>query len=213
MIGALEMIAAIEKRKLDKKEYRERRKEERRAYGREWYKMNKDRLCELINCWCGGRFQYQGKAEHLKSKMHANFILKQQAEAEVSMEETFYLRLEQEQEEIEHMLQEVEDIKEQEIRDNNAEVETWKAEDLQREKEKAEEDARLDAEFEIWSEAQQACRLGYKNREEKAPEIKPYKTTRRTYFGRFRSDYDEPAQPVIQTKMKHVVHIQVKKGF
>ena len=71
-----------------------------------------------------------------------------------------------EQQEEEDRLQEVEDIKEQEIRDNNAEVETWKTEDLQREKEKAEEDARLDAEFEIWNEAQQACRRGYKNRGE-----------------------------------------------
>ena len=45
--------------------------------------------------------------------------------------------------------------------------------------------------------------------EEKAPEIKPDKTTRRPYFGRFRSDYDESGQ----TKLKHVVYVQVKKGF
>ena len=101
----------------------------------------------IIECGCGGKFQRRGQTEHFKTKMHINFL--------------------QQQEEQER-LQEVEDIKEQEIRDNNAEVETWKAEDLLREKEKAEK-------------------------------TKPDKTTSRVYssgnFGRFRSDYDEPAQP------------------
>ena len=70
-----EMIAvAMGKRKLNDKNYREQHKEERSTYGREYYKKNKDRLCEIINCGCGGRFQYQGKAEHFKSKMHIEFI-------------------------------------------------------------------------------------------------------------------------------------------
>ena len=154
-----EMIAvAMEKRKLNEKNYREQHKEERSTYGSEYYKKNKDRLCEIINCGCGGRFQYQGKAEHFKSKMHANFILKQETEEE-------------------------------------------------QQKQRAEEDARLDAEFEIWNEAEQARRQAltkdvseigvYHHQVSKHCDLE--KPTTRVYgsgnFGRFRSDYYEPPQP------------------
>ena len=145
------------------------KEETRKLTMAEWRERNKEVIAEamkkyeVIACACGGEIQRLGQTRHFKTKMHINFL--------------------QQQEELD-MQQEVEDIKEQEIRDNNAEVETWKAEDLQREKEKAEEDARLDAEFEIWNEAQQACRLGYKSRAEKASSCSGN-------FGRFRSDYGD----------------------
>ena len=130
--------------------YKENHKEQIKEQKKHFFIANKEKLCEMTKCECGGEFQLIGKYRHVKSLMHMKFMQEQ---------------------ELQDRLQEVEDIKEQEIRDNNAEVETWKAADLQREKEKAEEDARLDAAYEIWSEAQRACRLGYKNREEKAPDV------------------------------------------
>ena len=60
-----EIIAlAMEKRKVHNKTYRDKHREEMRTYGIQYYKKNKERLCEVINCECGGRFQHQGKADH-----------------------------------------------------------------------------------------------------------------------------------------------------
>ena len=80
----------------------------------EWRERNKEAIAEAMKKYevitgvCGGKFQRKGQTEHFKTKMHINFL--------------------QQQEQLDR-LQEVEDIKEQEIRDNNAEVETWKAEE------------------------------------------------------------------------------------
>ena len=111
--------------------------------------------CEMLTCECGGKFQRKALNKHAGSKMHINFGLKREAEAEKEMldrlkreaEETImHIKRTPSEEDEECLRQEIEDIKEQELRDNNAEAETWIAEDLQREKEKAEEGARLDAE-------------------------------------------------------------------
>ena len=107
--------------------------------------------CEMLTCDCGGKFQRRALNKHVRSKMHSDYFnLRLRREAE---ETIMYVNLKRtpSEEDREVWQQEIEDIKEQELRDNNAEVETWKAEDIQRTKEEAAEDARLDAEYEAWT--------------------------------------------------------------
>ena len=113
-----------------------------------YYENKKDKAnrCELLTCECGGKFQRKWQTKHSETKMHINFRLMREAE-----ETIMHVKLTPEEEDEEIGRQEIEEIKERELRDNNAEAETWIAEDLQREKEKAEEDARLDAEYEAWA--------------------------------------------------------------
>ena len=59
-----------EKERARKKIYNDNHKEEKRQY----YIDNKAKLCEIINCECGGKFQRQNKADHAKTIMHMNFI-------------------------------------------------------------------------------------------------------------------------------------------
>ena len=101
--------------------------------------------CEMITCECGGKFQRKALNKHAGTKMHINFGLKREAEAEKEMLDRLKLEAEEtimhikrtpSEEDIECWRQEIEDIKEQELRDNNAEVEAWKAEE-------EEENARL----------------------------------------------------------------------
>ena len=110
-----------------------------------YYENKKDKAnrCEMITCECGGKFQRKALTKHAGTKMHINFRLKREAEETIMH---VNLKRTPSEEDTECWRQEIEDIKEQELRDNNAEAETWIAEDLQREKEKAEEGARLDAE-------------------------------------------------------------------
>ena len=90
------------------------KEEARKQRMAEWRERNKEAIAEAMNkyevitCECGGKIQRLGQTRHAKTKMHINFL---------------------QQQEEQDRLQEVEDIKEQEIRDNNAEVETWKAEE------------------------------------------------------------------------------------
>ena len=95
--------------------------------------------CELMTCECGGKFQRKALTKHAGTKMHINFRIKREAEETIMH---VNLKRTPSEEDIECWRQEIEDIKEQEIRDNNAEAETWIAEDLQREKEKAETPSR-----------------------------------------------------------------------
>lgn len=37
---------------------------------------NKDKICEKIDCPCGGRYTHQNKSHHLKSDIHKNFVNK-----------------------------------------------------------------------------------------------------------------------------------------
>ena len=145
----------------------------------EWRERNKEAIAvaskkyEVITCECGGKFQRRGQTEHVKTKMHINFRLKREAKEEEERAREL----------------EVEYKRERQIPDEQTAFE------LAAESWKAEEDARLDAEFEVWNEAQQACRLGYKNRAEKAPDVIQAKPPRQSScsgnFGRFRSDYGD----------------------
>ena len=90
----------------------------------------------MITCECGGKFQRRALNKHARTKMHIdyfNFRLRREAE-----ETIMYVNLKRtpSEEDREVWQQEIEDIKEQELRDNNAEVEAWKAEE-------EEENARL----------------------------------------------------------------------
>ena len=155
----------------------------------EWRERNKEAIAEamkkyeVITCECGGKIQRLGQTRHAKTKMHINFVLKRHLEAE---EEARQL--------------EVEYMRERQIPDEQTAFE------LAAESWKAEEDSRLDAEFETWKENQQACSLGYKNREEKAPprleeQLQQMQKNEEWMdmvqgscsgnFGRFRSDYGD----------------------
>ena len=148
------------------------KEEARKLTMAEWRERNKEAIAvatkkyEVITCECGGKFQRRGNTEHVKTKMHINFRLKREAKEEEERAREL----------------EVEYKRERQIPDEQTAFE------LAAESWKAEEDARLDAEFETWKEAQQACRMGYKNREEKAP---PRQSSCSGNFGRFRSDYGD----------------------
>ena len=182
--------------------------------------------CELITCECGGKFQRKALTKHAGTKMHINFRLKREAE-----ETIMHIKLTPEEEDEECHRQEIEDIKEQEIRDNSAEVETWKAEDIQRTKEEAEEDARLDAEYEAWAvewdkgrlvreeyEAwyEKACSQGYKDRSRTAADDLVAMLELREKAGGFRAEVPPPEKiepAVIPGKKSYLVKIQVSKEF
>lgn len=62
-----------------KKEYNETNKEHIKETNKEWYETNKEKILEKqktkkITCECGSIIRYAGKAEHLKSQKHINFI-------------------------------------------------------------------------------------------------------------------------------------------
>ena len=59
-----------EKERVRQQIYNANHKEQKHQY----YIDNKAKLCEIINCECGGEFQHQNKTEHAKTKMHMNFI-------------------------------------------------------------------------------------------------------------------------------------------
>jgi len=52
------------------KEYRETHKEKNKEYR----ETNKDKLREKFNCDCGGKYRFDNKAQHKKSKKHIDFI-------------------------------------------------------------------------------------------------------------------------------------------
>jgi hypothetical protein len=68
-----------------KKEYREETKEQRKKYleekkehisnvNKEYREKNKDKLNEMFNCECGGRYTYNGKSTHFKTKKHQAYL-------------------------------------------------------------------------------------------------------------------------------------------
>ena len=112
-----------------------------------------------------------GQTRHAKTKIHINFRLKREAEEEEEEEEARQL--------------EVEYMRERKIPDEQTEFE------LAAERWTADEAARLDAEFDAWNEAQQACRLGCKNREEKAPPRLEEQMQHAKFYTKFRMEgYD-----------------------
>jgi len=60
-----------------RKEYREQHKDTRNEYNKEYYYQNRDKVHEKHTCPCGGRYTYQHKASHFKSKKHQTFINQQ----------------------------------------------------------------------------------------------------------------------------------------
>jgi hypothetical protein len=56
------------------KEWRENNKEHIQEYSKEHYENNKEKLKEKINCECGGRYTYKGKAQHEKTNKHLKYI-------------------------------------------------------------------------------------------------------------------------------------------
>ena len=151
----------------------------------EWRERNKEAIAvatkkyEVITCECGGKFQRRGQTEHVKTKMHINFRLKREAKEEEERAREL----------------EVEYKRERQIPDEQTAFE------LAAERWKVEEDARLDAEFETWKEAQPASRIPPRLEEQLQQMQKNEEWMDMVQgscsgnFGRFRSDYDEPAQP------------------
>ena len=57
-----------------KKEYYGNNIEEILKYQKEYYVNNKAKLTEKFNCDCGGKYIFQNKARHFKSKKHQKFL-------------------------------------------------------------------------------------------------------------------------------------------
>ena len=60
-----------------KKEYRENNKEKIAKQKKELYEKNKERINEKIECPCGGKYTRCHKSQHFKTKMHLEFLTKQ----------------------------------------------------------------------------------------------------------------------------------------
>ena len=72
------IITREEKRERQKKcnkKYHEEHKQQQNEASRKYRAKNLEKINEKFNCECGGRFTYEKKARHLKSKMHIKFTL------------------------------------------------------------------------------------------------------------------------------------------
>ena len=109
----------------------------------EWRERNKEAIAvatkkyEVITCECGGKIQRMVQTRHSKTKMHINFRLMREDLEEITRAREL----------------ELEYKRERQIPDEQTAFE------LAAERWKVEEDARLDAEFETWKEAQPASRI------------------------------------------------------
>jgi hypothetical protein len=67
---------------LKNKTYRDNRKDEVSEYHKQYRTKNKDKVnqrqSEKFECACGGNYTYAHKAEHCKSKMHQEYLKKEQ---------------------------------------------------------------------------------------------------------------------------------------
>jgi hypothetical protein len=61
----------------------EERKEEEKVYYQnnkeriaQYYQQNKERLSQKIDCPCGGKYRYDSKTKHFKSKIHLAYLSK-----------------------------------------------------------------------------------------------------------------------------------------
>ena len=63
-----------EKKKEYNKEYREGHKDKIKEYIKEYSEKNKDKMKMKKDCECGGKYTYNHKSRHLKSKKHLNHI-------------------------------------------------------------------------------------------------------------------------------------------
>ena len=60
-----------------KKQYNEKNKIKNNEKCRQYHETNKSKLNEHINCICGGKYSYQHKSTHEKTKKHKQFISNQ----------------------------------------------------------------------------------------------------------------------------------------
>ena len=67
-----------EQRKLQIKKYRDLNKnilnEKAKIKSKEYYENNKDQKNQKFDCECGGKYTYQHKSTHIKTKQHQNYI-------------------------------------------------------------------------------------------------------------------------------------------
>jgi len=54
-------------------EYRENNQEQIKAYGKEYYFHNKEKLQTKYTCDCGGKYTHTHKAKHMKTMKHMEF--------------------------------------------------------------------------------------------------------------------------------------------
>jgi|SaaInlV_125m_DNA_1040241.scaffolds.fasta_scaffold28549_3 hypothetical protein len=59
--------------KVAEKKWAEKNKDSKNKKLRIWKEENKDKLCQVIECKCGGSYQYQGQSRHFKTKTHLNY--------------------------------------------------------------------------------------------------------------------------------------------
>jgi hypothetical protein len=62
-----ELIFQAQKRR------REKNKDTEMLRLTKWKEENKDKLCQLIECKCGGSYQLRNKYKHIKTKTHLNY--------------------------------------------------------------------------------------------------------------------------------------------
>ena len=119
------------------------KEEARKQRMAEWRERNKEAIAvatkkyEVITCECGGKFQRMGQTSHNKTKMHIGYRLMREDLEEITRAREL----------------ELEYKRERQIPDEQTAFE------LAAERCKVEEDARSDAEFETWKEAQPASRI------------------------------------------------------
>lgn len=47
---------------------------DQQKHNKNYYKKNKDKLKELINCECGGKYRKYNKSKHFKTKKHLKYL-------------------------------------------------------------------------------------------------------------------------------------------
>jgi hypothetical protein len=60
------------------KKYYENNKELIKELKKNWYEKNKEKFSEKFNCECGGKYIFQNKTQHFKTKKHTKFMNSQQ---------------------------------------------------------------------------------------------------------------------------------------
>ena len=61
-----------------KKESSKEWRDDNKEYCKEYRENNKEHRCEKFNCECGGKYLFQNKSHHLKTKKHTKFMNSQQ---------------------------------------------------------------------------------------------------------------------------------------
>jgi adenylate kinase family enzyme len=56
------------------KQYHQNNKGKIKQYNKQYHQKNKERLNEKLECECGGRYTYQHKSQHHKTKKHLLYM-------------------------------------------------------------------------------------------------------------------------------------------